>query len=463
MAKTIPTYMTIYFGLLFGVFTASVEAQVRFLDARTAEIQQVMDTHVGGAYAGAVIGIIDTYGTRTLCAGKMVDGNSIFEIGSVTKVFTSILLMDAVRRGEMQLNDQVNKYLPEGVKAPARDKKGITLLHLAAHESGLPFNPVFPEGGNLDTYSVENLYRFLKDHTLTSVPGAEFSYSNVGYALLGHALSRKTGSSYKSLVTERIFRPLKMDSTSINLNPRLRNRLTNGHLPDGKAVSHINLKVMVSAGGIYTNANDMLKFLAAVLGLKPTPLSAAIEKTFAIRHRDQPTFGNTAIPWFDRDAYHPPGTEILCHGGATRGYRAFLGIDRKKRRGIVILTNQTAIEPHFFGLTLLQGLPLSLHNMTHVIRENVGLGIGLDMDAQTGNLYITMVFPDSAAGKAQVVIGSIIKQINGVSVKGKTGQECLGMMAGPAGTTVQLKLIHPETKKISTVKLTKRKYLNYLE
>jgi CubicO group peptidase (beta-lactamase class C family) len=254
-----------------------------------------------------------------------------------------------------------------------------------------------------------------------------------------------------------------MDSTTINLNPEFENRLTTGHLPDGNTVSHINAKVMVSAGGIYSTANDMLKFLSAVLGLTPTPLSAPIEKTFVIRHRNQPNFGNTAIPWFDRSAYDPPGAEILCHGGTTRGYRAFLGIDKKKRHGIVILTNQTAIEPHFFGLILLQELPLSLHNMTHVVREVVGLGIGLDIEEHTGDWYITTVFPDSAAGKAGIAKGSVIDQINGASVRGKTVQECLSMMAGPAGTAVQLQLIHPETKQISTVKLIKRKYLNYLE
>ena len=175
------------------------------------------------------------------------------------KVFTSLLALEMDRRGEMKLDDPVAKYLPERVKVPAYDGREIALRNLATQDSGLPWNPdnldrilnqdtkkpslkEFKEAS--DAYTVEDLYAFLSGHKLTNAPGTRFQYSNVGMALLGHAMELKAGANYESLVVNRICSPLKMDSTRITLTPAQKARLATGHFADGKPGENVNFQVM---------------------------------------------------------------------------------------------------------------------------------------------------------------------------------------------------------------------------
>src|SRR5436190_2949681 len=163
---------------------------------------------------GTAIGLTDEHGTRVVCHGKMdngtdgeVDGDTLFGIGSITKVFTALLLQDMVERGEMKLEDAVQKYLPESVKVPTYQGKEITLLHLATHTSGLP----------RDRH--QEAYTALPRCTLRQPPGSSREYSNFGMALLGHAIALKAGKDYETLVVERICKPLGMESTRVNPPP----------------------------------------------------------------------------------------------------------------------------------------------------------------------------------------------------------------------------------------------------
>jgi Beta-lactamase class C and other penicillin binding proteins len=164
---------------------------------------------------------------------RPVDGDTIFEIGSATKVFTSLLLADAVKRGEVALTDPVAKYLPAEVKVPERAGRKITLVDLATHTSGLPSvpsnlapkNPANPYAG----YTVQQLYDFLSTYQLSRDIGAQYDYSNLGVGLLDNALSRRAGVDYETLVQTRITRPLGMKSTSIALSEEQKRRLASGH------------------------------------------------------------------------------------------------------------------------------------------------------------------------------------------------------------------------------------------
>ena len=164
---------------------------------------------------GIVVGVIDSTGRRTISYGKFdtgdnraVDGNTIFEIGSVTKVFTSLLLADMVQRGEVALTDSVAKYLPAGVKMPERNGRQITLEDLATHTSGLPRLPtnLSPKdaANPYADYSVEQLYQFLSGYQLTRDIGSQYEYSNLGGGLLGHVLARRAGMDYEKFVRSRI-------------------------------------------------------------------------------------------------------------------------------------------------------------------------------------------------------------------------------------------------------------------
>jgi len=170
---------------------------------------------------GMVVGFVSLQGRRIISDGHMAesdprqpDGNTIFEIGSISKVFTALLLADLVERGELSLNDPISKFLPTSVKAPHWNGKEITLVDLATHTSGLPrlpdnLNPQDIENPYAD-YSVQQLYEFLSRYQLTRDIGTQYEYSNLGFGLLGQLLSLKSGMNYETLVTTRIAQPLQM-------------------------------------------------------------------------------------------------------------------------------------------------------------------------------------------------------------------------------------------------------------
>jgi len=195
-----------------------------------ADIRQILVDRVDAQHqsVGIVVGVIGPEGRRVIAYGHLekgdsraLDGNTVFEIGSVTKVFTSLLLADMVQRGEVKLDDPVAKYLPANVKMPDRNGKAITLIDLATHTSGLPplpanFNPKDPTNPYAD-YSVDQLYQFLSSYQLTRDIGSQYQYSNLGGGLLGHVLARRAGTDYETLVRSRICDPLGMKDTRITL------------------------------------------------------------------------------------------------------------------------------------------------------------------------------------------------------------------------------------------------------
>src|SRR4051812_4330295 len=193
------TTITRSFCLAAFLFTVqfSVTAQDGFTDEAT--IKSFLHDNFDGKNVGMVIGLVDEHGSRIFSAGKLdngtdqeVNGDTVFEIGSVTKTFTTLLLQDMVERGEMSFDDPAAKYLPGTVKLPARGNKQITLLDLATHTSGLPRDVQNIASGNRDNpfdYTSKQLYTFLAGYSLTNDPGAKFTYSNLGMGLLGHVLT----------------------------------------------------------------------------------------------------------------------------------------------------------------------------------------------------------------------------------------------------------------------------------
>lgn len=197
-----------------------------------AEIRKILQERTARYDQGTaiVVGVIEPQGNRVISCGTMrddgppVDGDTVFEIGSITKVFTCLVLATMVERGEAALNDPVSRYLPEGVKVPERGGKQITLQDLATHTSGLPREPSnysCPTDWSqpLHDYSAEELYAFLQEHELTRDIGVQFEYSNLGVALLGHTLECCTGADYETLAKTRILGPLGMNDTGISLTP----------------------------------------------------------------------------------------------------------------------------------------------------------------------------------------------------------------------------------------------------
>jgi CubicO group peptidase (beta-lactamase class C family) len=313
---------------------------------------------------GMVVGVIDSGGRRIIAYGRRakgddtaLDGNSLFEIGSVTKVFTSLVLADMVRRGEVALSDPVAKYLPAGTKVPERAGRQITLLDLATHTSGLPRDPINlapkdPSNPFAD-YTTASLYQFLATYTLRRDVGAQYEYSNVGFGLLGEALARRAGTDYESLVRSRVLEPLGMRNTTITLPPNVQARLAVGYDAGLEPAPYFRLPALLGAGGIYSDASDMLTFLAANMGDTSSPLSAAMRDMLATRRPSGTPNLEIALGWH---VSTPNGHEIVWHNGGTTGFRSFVGFDRARRVGVVVLSNTSVPEGgDDIGLYLLQG------------------------------------------------------------------------------------------------------------
>jgi CubicO group peptidase (beta-lactamase class C family) len=314
-------------------------------EIRKILIERIDTFHQG---VGIVVGVIDAQGRRVISYGRLdqgdgrpLNGDTMFEIGSVTKVFTSLVLADMVQHGEVALSDPVAKYLPAEVKVPERGGRAITLVDLATHTSGLPRLPsnLRPKdsANPYADYTAEQLYQFLSTYQLTRDIGSQFEYSNLGGGLLGLALARRAGTDFEALVRSRITVPLGMASTGITLSPEMRARLAVGHDAQLKPVSNWDFAALAGAGALRSSVNDMLTFIAANLGDVKSPLAPAMASMLSVR---RPTAGlgdsEIGLAWIIKKS---SDDELVWHNGGTGGYRSFIGYDAKTRVGIVVLSN----------------------------------------------------------------------------------------------------------------------------
>jgi CubicO group peptidase (beta-lactamase class C family) len=294
---------------------------------------------------GIVVGVIEPSGRRIVAYGKLaegspgpLDGDTVFEIGSITKVFTSLVLADMAEKKELDLLDPVLKFLPAGTKIPELDGEEITLHDLATHTSGLPRMPLNVDSADPQNpyadYTVAKLYEFLAKYQLQRAIGARFEYSNLGVALLGQALARHANTNYEALIQSRINAPLGMKSTSVALNSTMKDRLASGHAYALEPTPNWDMASLEAAGGLHSTANDMLSFLAGHLGYKNSTLAPAMKAMTTVRRTVSGR--SIALGWFieKRD-----GVDIIYHSGETGGYSSFIGYDPKARTGVVVLSN----------------------------------------------------------------------------------------------------------------------------
>jgi len=340
---------TITAGLILAVVLLgqSIAAQSSQATPSDAEIRRVLAERIDTLRqsVGIVVGIIEPQGRRVVTYGELdsgdprpLDGDTVFEIGSITKVFTSLLLAEMVERGEVQLTDPVASYLPGHVRVPELHGGQITLKDLSMHMSALPRMPTNVDSSDptnpFADYSVTRLYEFLSSYQLPRDVGSGFEYSNLGGALLGHALARRSGMDYGALVETRIAKPLGMDNTRIPLTREMKEHLAAGHAYALAPTANWDLGALDAAGALHSTANDLLKFLAATLGYTKTPLASAMASM--LQARQDIGEGEVGLGWFIR---RREGTEIVSHGGSTGGYRSFIGYDPKSRVGVVVLSN----------------------------------------------------------------------------------------------------------------------------
>jgi len=306
---------------------------------------------------GIVVGVLGPDGRRIVAGGSGVgaatDGSTLFEIGSISKVFTALILADMANKGEVSLDDPAAKYLPAGHKMPERGGRQITLRDLATHRSGLPrmaddMRPVTDPDGPFFDYTEERLLAFLDRYQLTRDIGSRWEYSNLGVGLLGYLLARVAGSDYETLLRERVTGPLGMNDTRITLPPSHAARLAAPFDAYLQPARPWGFSVSAGAGGIRSSAADMLTFAAAVLD-PGSPIAAAVKTTLSVRVPGQARTVDQALGW--AVAHPEPGRDVLLHGGETGGFRSVLALEPAKGSAVVAFANSAA-EPATADLAL---------------------------------------------------------------------------------------------------------------
>jgi serine-type D-Ala-D-Ala carboxypeptidase/endopeptidase len=319
---------------------------------------------------GIVVGVIDRNRRHVVAHGRYkrrgrreVDGRTLFEVGSITKVFTSLVLSDMALRGEVGVDDPVAMYLPSGVAMPERGGRKITLADLATHTSGLPRMPTnfAPQDWRSPyaDYTLERLYAFLNGHVLVRDIGAQYEYSNIGVGLLGHVLARRLGTDHASLVKERIAGPLGLRDTSIQLSRDQRKRLAQGHDASRRPVPNLDdPEAFAGAGALLSTGEDLLTLLAVALGYEDAPLKGSIDAQLAYPMRKTAQEGfSQGLGW--RDTENELG-RVVWHGGSTWGYRSFIGLNPARGWGAIVLTNTSGRRGgEDLGMHILTGAPLA--------------------------------------------------------------------------------------------------------
>ena len=208
-----------------------------------------------------------------------ITADTIFEIGSISKIFTNLLLAQLVLESKMALDQPARLYLPGDVTLPTFKGQEITLFDLATHSAGLPPIPpemIFADAENpYRVYSADMLFASLENYQLFAAPGTRFSYSNIGATLLGLAVAHVEGQPFETLVEQRILAPLGMSDTYLNVPEAEKVRFAAAHDASGEPTSHWDFGVFAPAGGYRSTAGDMAKFVAAASGQTQTPLTDA--------------------------------------------------------------------------------------------------------------------------------------------------------------------------------------------
>lgn len=261
---------------------------------------------------------------------------SIYEIGSITKTFTTAVLAQMVQEGKVNLADPISKFLPAGIINWSTDTINITLEELATHQSGMPRLPdnimkrmVFSMDNPYKSYSMADLYGFLKNYT--PIPKAErkVEYSNLGMGLLGTILAAVDGRTYEQMIQKRILQPLGMTNSFID---RTGKTMITGHRGDGQPTAYWDLPTLAGAGAINANCEDLMKYLVANIS-NQFPFS----ETHTLRAK-QSENTDIGLAWLTTQSKEGDW-KVTFHDGGTGGFSSFIGFSKETQLGVLVLSN----------------------------------------------------------------------------------------------------------------------------
>jgi len=370
---------------------ASTPELCEIMDAIDALATPLVDD---GITVGMVIGIVRGdelcvrgYGEVALGSGVLPDAQTIYEIGSISKVFTGLLLADAVTREVVALDDPVQGFYEDVFELTPFEDQPIELWHLSTHTSGLSrmpsnFRPEDPDDPYAD-YTHELMYAYLSKAKLRRAPGTKYAYSNLGAALLGNLIAREQELDYESLLRTRIADPLGLKHTSIALTPWMQEHLAPGYDVDQTPKANWSLPTFAGAGGIRSNVHDMLRFASAALHPEGGPLAEAFPLSMEIRHRE-PQGATVALGW------HAASQEATrLHNGQTGGYHSFLALWPEGDAAVVVLANTTS---SLVDLCADSALLLMMGHEPHALEYPKAIDLDRDAAAELVGRYKLGIF-----------------------------------------------------------------------
>ncbi|HEX2315494.1 MAG TPA: serine hydrolase domain-containing protein [Thermomonospora sp.] len=299
----------------------------------------------GGATAVAV-GVVRDGVPAVRCRGSVsrdrrivADARTRFEIGSVTKTFTALLLAEMAAAGLVDCDDPVNRYLPADARLPGPP---VTLLHLATHTSGLPRLPrrllvkgMFQWFSNpYARFGTADLLAGLPRTAPRSMPGTRVHYSNLGVALLGYALGRAAGDGYESALQARVLDPLGLSDT--DGDPRAPQATGYWHR---RPRPPWRIPGMPGAGMLRSSGEDLLRYVTALLD--PSAVTGSLGAALRDVQRPRPVGPGVPPRCLVWNLRHEATHDLVYHGGATRGFTSFVGFSPQTGTGLVALTNTT--------------------------------------------------------------------------------------------------------------------------
>ena len=410
------------------------------------DTQARLDAWIKDQPGGVAVAWVDADGTAFFQAGKFasddprtITADTPFELGSVTKVFTALLLAESERLGKVRLGDPAAKYLlaPGDPVQPVLAK--ITLLSLATHTSGLPRLPA-NIGANPDanpdpyaTYDRATLADALRTHGPDAPVGRAVVYSNFGVAVLGEALAAAWGATYANALRDHVLAPLGLKATSVGLaGAPPPAGLAPGHA-SGQRVPNWTFQAFAAAGGVRSSARDLALFLTACLGDRDAPLRASIDATTRPQQGDIETGGHVGLGWMLTDDEERP---VVWHNGATAGSHAFVAFSPKTGTGVAILANEQK-EPEALGFALLGAKPpqpprFAVANAgDYVGRYSLSSAFAIDVTTMSGLLFA------QPTGQGRVTLRQI--ETDRFSVVGVAAE--VSFERGPGGKIASLSCI----------------------
>lgn len=329
-------YYLVVFGIL--LLTGCAEKQP------PASLAEMLETGIEQEEAVGISALVYENGTERYYGKgyansetlKAIDGDTQFEIGSITKSFISLLTMLAEEENLLSIDDPIGTVLPAHVNMPENMEQEISIRNLLTHRSGLPFIPDNISRGNqveeFLNYTEQDLLEFLNHYELDSKPGENFAYSLVGYGLLGYILEGVYDSSLDELIESKITRPLNMKRTSINFKEHPDDNYAVGYMK-GEVTNWYRNKncVLNGSGGIRSTANDLLIYMKAQAGIIDTPLLECMKKTQEIQFEHEDAM--VCMGWLKND-------DSMYHAGSSDGFFSFVTLNQTTDKILIVLANR---------------------------------------------------------------------------------------------------------------------------